>query len=220
LQHKLSRAGLFTGLALLVSLITGCQAATVGPVVASAPATPSNEIPEAPPATVVPDIPLQSTDPAIVQAGEKLAPVRLTIAELKINMPVLSQGLASDGQMALPELAAETGWYKYGAGLGEAQGSVVVAGHLDSSIDGAGPLVRLNGAVPGTIISLTGSDGSQWSYRVTDIVQIPKVKNSLDEYFDAAAPARLVLITCGGRWEPDLRTYSDNTVLLGEPVAR
>jgi hypothetical protein len=36
--------------------------------------------------------------------------------------------------------------------------------------------------------------------------------------FDQSGPHRLVLITCSGRWYPEVRSYDSNLVVVADPV--
>jgi hypothetical protein len=40
----------------------------------------------------------------------------------------------------------------------------------------------------------------------------------LASLFQRAGPPRLVLVTCGGEFIPELRSYRDNVVVVSEPV--
>jgi hypothetical protein len=40
----------------------------------------------------------------------------------------------------------------------------------------------------------------------------------LDALFQRTGPPRLVLLTCGGEFQPELRSYADNVVVVAEPA--
>jgi len=51
------------------------------------------------------------------------------------------------------------------------------------------------------------------------ITQVPKARLSAElGVFDQVVPERLVLITCGGKFDPVARHYADNLVVVAEPV--
>ena len=41
---------------------------------------------------------------------------------------------------------------------------------------------------------------------------------NLDQLFTRSGPPRLTLITCGGPFLPEFRSYRDNVVVVAEPV--
>jgi sortase (surface protein transpeptidase) len=105
-----------------------------------------------------------------------------------------------------------------GALAGDAFGSVVVAGHIDSRVHGLGFFARLLDVRPGDRMTLGDRTSSQ-SYSVASIRRIPKSGlATTSDSFSQRAPGRLVLITCTGRFDPATRHYEENLVVLAEPI--
>ena len=125
-------------------------------------------------------------------------------------------GVADNGLMALPDTVAQVGWYEFGARPADRAGSTVLAGHVDTTREGLGPLSRLRELGPGAEIVVASQQGSARRYRVASVRKISKARVRLPELFARDGVERLVLITCGGPF--DRRTgYRDNVVVLAEP---
>jgi hypothetical protein len=170
-----------------------------------------------------PDEPLVSDVPIVdattIEAVEEVAPPRrLKIASQEISMPIVATGVASDGQMELPDDPREIGWYRFGALPGDPRGSAVLGGHVDSVRLGVGPLATLASVDKGARITVTAADGERLDYRVTSVERITKAALPVDRLFDPDVDHRLVVITCGGRFLPDAGGYEDNIVVIATPV--
>ncbi|WP_281173456.1 class F sortase [Intrasporangium oryzae] len=150
--------------------------------------------------------------------GVANAPSRFEIRRLGIAMRVLPVGVAKDGQMALPRTPAEMGWYEYGPRPGDSSGATVMAGHLDMPGYGTGPLGRLDELRKGDVITVrSGTTVSR--YRVDEVLALKKATLDLASLFSRDGPARLHVVTCGGRFDPVARKYDENIVVVATPVA-
>ncbi|MCJ1684963.1 MULTISPECIES: class F sortase [unclassified Rathayibacter] len=203
----------------------GCSAQAVGvvpapdasaPLPTSTPAAIPSSTP-GPSAAAVPDVPVADARLGATPAPVVLAPTRLVVDGLPIDMPVQPVGVADDGTM---ELVADTdvaGWYRYGRGLDAAEGTTVIAAHVDSLTYGLGPFAELKKAQPGQRIGLTGDDGVQRVYTVDTVETTEKTTVDLSSVFVQDGAARLVLITCGGDFDYDTRHYLSNVVVTATP---
>ncbi|NDO88143.1 class F sortase [Cellulosimicrobium cellulans] len=144
------------------------------------------------------------------------APTRVVVADLGIDLPVEPAGVDPDGRMALPGSGDVAAWYRFGPAPASPAGATVVAAHVDDP-DGVGPFARLAEAAEGTSVEVVDATGTSFTYTVTDVRSIAKPEVPLDELFDRDGERRLVLVTCGGRWDPDRRSYSDNVVVTATP---
>lgn len=157
-------------------------------------------------------IKIQVTDPKSVAERVELAPERLTIPALGVDMPVTALGLAPDGTMALNDRADTAAWYKHGARPGERDGAALIAAHVSSDVDGVGPFSRLRDLQRGDTVTVTMSDGSQQPFAVVRQEQISKQTVDYDR-ITAESPGMLILVTCGGEWDPKNRHYDDNVIV-------
>lgn len=144
------------------------------------------------------------------------APVRIDIGDLGVSSPVTPVGVQNDGQLEIPD-ETEAGWYRLGSSPGEA-GATVLAAHVNwHGVDG--PFVRLRQLEPGARVTVTLADGSQRVYEVTERTQYGKLELPADRIWTRTGPETLVLITCGGSFNSEIRRYRDNIVAFAVPVA-
>jgi sortase (surface protein transpeptidase) len=138
------------------------------------------------------------------------------ISRLGVSMPVVPTGVASGGQMALPDHPQQVGWYRYGPRPGELSGSVVLGGHVDSRAYGIGPLAALGRLERGDRIVVQQAAGRQ-VYRVRSVQLITKRALPVAALFDRSGPAALRILTCGGPYDPSRGGYQDNLVVTAVP---
>jgi hypothetical protein len=119
------------------------------------------------------------------------------------------------GELEVPVDFARAGWFVDGAVPGSA-GPAVIAGHVDSR---SGPAVfyRLRDLRPGDPIDVALSDGSVAGFVVDDVVRFPKDAFPTAAVYGPVPGAALRLITCGGGFDPALRSYRDNIVVFASP---
>ncbi len=103
--------------------------------------------------TPFPDVPV--IDATTIGVPDEVQPPRkVRIASGDISMPVSATGVTADGQMELPDDPRTIGWYRFGALPGDARGSAVLGGHVDSERYGTGPLARLASVRDGATITV------------------------------------------------------------------
>lgn len=144
-------------------------------------------------------------------------PTRLTIDDLDVSAaPVVPVGVEPDGDMEIPG-TDEVGWYRHGPRPGE-EGSAVLAAHI--AYDGEDGVFRhLADLAVGAEVTVALAGGETRAFVVTALERHPK--DALpDDVFARAGDPRLVLVTCGGRFDDDTRSYDDNVVAYAEPVER
>ncbi|CAM3568112.1 class F sortase [Occultella aeris] len=159
--------------------------------------------------TRVPVIDATATRPVV----PVVAPARIQMPALDIDMPVTAVGIAPDGQMEIPEDALVAGWYRFGPSAGAGSGAAVIAAHAGSYVTPVGPFHGLGDAAPGDAITVTLADGTAVQYQVESVERLAKDVIDLRPYFERAGDHRLVLITCGGRWDAERQSYDDNFVV-------
>jgi sortase (surface protein transpeptidase) len=145
------------------------------------------------------------------------APMRLTVPGLGIDAPVDAVGVEADGQMSIPAVVDRVGWYRFGPAPGD-DGSAVIAGHVDDREQGLGAMAPLREAGPGQQLLVTDTAGTTTRWRVVSRELIQKQVLPLDRLFARTGPPRLTLITCGGPFLPEFRSYRDNVVVVAEAV--
>ena len=145
-------------------------------------------------------------------------PRRVTIGALGVDAPVTPVGIArADGSLAVPASASTVAWYRYGGAPG-LHGSTVLAAHVDYA-GRAGAFYRLGAARPGQVVNVALADGRTARYRIVSLQRYRKAALPRALFSTTGAP-RLVLITCGGRFDPATRHYADNVVVVATPLSR
>ncbi|MFC5992819.1 class F sortase [Pseudonocardia hispaniensis] len=144
-------------------------------------------------------------------------PVVLTLPARGISAPVVAVGTGPDGGLVVPDPPSAVGWWSPGALAGSGSGTVVLAGHVDSRAEGIGVFAVLPGLTAGEPVQLRGRDGRMIAYVVVARRQFAKALLPA-ELFARGGPPRLVLITCGGRFDPAARSYDDNVVVYAIPA--
>lgn len=164
----------------------------------------------------LPAVPLQ---PGGLPTVTTVAPTRLAIPALRVDIAVKPVGVdLKTGEFEVPEKVSTAGWYRHGPGLEADAGSVVIAGHVDTVAEGAGPFLRLAEIRLGTLVTLRGDDGSTYVFRVVSRHAFPKSKAPYHRLFARDGTPRLTLVTCGGTFDRRARSYRDNLVVTALPV--
>jgi len=188
------------------------------PLAPSASASPAPTTASPAPAAT-PTAPVGRSDAGIgaQQAAAVDAPVSVRVPDVGLDLVVVPVGVRDDGQMDVPELVSEVGWYEYGPEPGSAAGSSVLSGHVDSNV-GPAPMAALFDVEPGAVVEVTTASGAVLQYRVDTVEQLGKERLPLDDLFTRDGPPVLRLITCAGDWDPVAGAYEDNLVATAVPV--
>jgi len=88
----------------------------------------------------------------------------------------------------------------------------VIAGHVDSH---KGPAVffRLAELADGDEVFVDRADGTTARFPVTSVDRYPKDRFPTEQVYGPTTRAELRLITCGGEFDADARSYRDNVVV-------
>ena len=143
-------------------------------------------------------------------------PTAISIGDIGVRSASIdSVGITADGELDVPD-ASSVGWYQFGAGVDGGGGSTVLAAHI--AFNGRDGVFRdLADVAPGAEVVIE-RDGEPITYRVTEIVQYSKEGLPIADLFREDGPERLVLITCGGSFNTQIRSYDDNVVAIAERV--
>lgn len=145
-------------------------------------------------------------------------PTRLVIDSIATAMNVEPVGVGVDGQMDLPERPDIAGWYRFGPDVLSTAGSIVLAAHVDTRQHGIGPLGRLREVRTGALVQLDSGDSTTRFFEVVSVDSYRKSAMPLTDLFTREGPPQLVIVTCGGPYDPELRQYRDNVVAMAVPV--
>ncbi|MGZ0712529.1 class F sortase (plasmid) [Coraliomargarita sp. W4R53] len=179
--------------------------------VAETTATPSAAVP-----TAVLDVPVSSSKPVAAEAV--VAPLRLEIDAIGVNMPIVPVGVDQNSQMELPVDPAIGGWYRFGADAAVDAGNMVLAAHVDAPDYPIGPLADLREVREGETVTVTNDAGDAVDYLVESVTYYPKTELPTDEIFSRDGEPALVIITCGGPFDSSSGHYRDNVVAVATPA--
>lgn len=144
-------------------------------------------------------------------------PVSIEIDSIDVTpFAIRDVGLEDDGQLQIPG-ETEIGWYRYGATSGRA-GATVLAAHVSWNKT-IGPFFELGSVEPGNRIAVTLDDGTTRHYQVVERTMYDKDELPRERIWRTTGPEELVLITCGGDFNPEIRRYRQNIVVYAVPVA-
>ena len=163
-----------------------------------------------------PDAAFLAFAPAAAINNFPIVPARLKIPSLGVNAKVESVGIKDDGAMATPSNFDNVAWYSLGAKPG-AQGSAVIAGHVNNALLKSGVFERLSQIKNGDYITVEDSAGKALVYKVSSVEEY-QPDAPTDALFATTGPSRLVLITCDGEWVPSARSYDKRLVVIAEPA--
>lgn len=131
---------------------------------------------------------------------------------------LVSLGLHPDGSLEVPQDFDLAGWYRHGPSPGEL-GPAVIAGHVDSAVDGPAVFFRLAELQRGAEILITRADGTVAVFLVERVEQYPKDDFPTVEVYGGTDHAALRLITCGGGFDSSTGHYRDNIVAYARLAA-
>jgi hypothetical protein len=138
-------------------------------------------------------------------------PVSLAIDRLRLDGPLAELSVAENGELLAPDDPEQAGWYEAGVVPGDV-GPAVIGGHVDSR-RGPGVFYRLRSLRPGDPVEVVRSDGQLARFRVTTVREVPKVDFPTVAVYGPTPRPELRLITCGGRFDRQARSYTENVVV-------
>lgn len=183
----------------------------------TAPGVTTTSLAENEPRIDLGEVPVVSGRPEDVAVPLTRKPVRLSIADLAIDVPIESVGYdVENDEMEIPGSVSVAGWYEFSATPGDG-GSSVVAAHVDWN-GRRGPFFDLYLSEVGTRIVVEFDDGTTSEFEVTAAEQYDKRALPTDDIFTRTGAPVLTLITCGGVFNEAVRSYEDNIVVFAVPV--
>jgi LPXTG-site transpeptidase (sortase) family protein len=147
-----------------------------------------------------------------IQPLPRSVPVHITVPSVGIDVPVMTVGRDAQGSIEMPPLFDwTTGWYKYSPTPGEVGPSVIV-GHVDT-YKGISVFWRLRDIKQGDIINIKRADGRTVKFKVTALKQFSQSNFPTQEVYGNIKYPGLRLITCGGSFDKQTESYTQNTVV-------
>jgi hypothetical protein len=161
------------------------------------------------------------------QSGTNL----LVIPSIGANAPIVPEGASGPdgGALDVPSSVHVVGWWD---GLWQApngtvqekvakpgqQGVALLAGHIDSAVQGHGALYRLQALKAGAPVTVYGtSRGAVTHWKVTRIQVV--LKSALPAaLFVNHGPPQLAVVSCGGPFDSATGHYEDNVIAWAVPA--
>lgn len=198
----------------LVRLLTGA-ALVAGALVTGAVALDSPD-----PATPAAAISTATRVPVVAGPGTTRSaapPLRVRVPTIGVDSPLVGLGIDGTGALVPPADFGRAGWFTGGPVPG-AVGPSVIAGHVDSR---TGPAVffRLDELETGDEVLVDRSDGTTARFTVTGADRFPKDRFPTQAVYGPTPHAELRLITCGGSFDRERRSYRDNVVVTARLVS-
>ena len=94
----------------------------------------------------------------------------------------------------------------------------MIAAHVDAVGYGIGPFARLRDVPRGTTVTLTDAAGADTRWRIDSVSTLEKQGLPWGDVFRDDGPRRLVLVTCGGRFDTSTGNYESNLVVTAAPI--
>ncbi|GAA4870406.1 class F sortase [Actinomycetospora straminea] len=145
--------------------------------------------------------------PAAQITGLDVPSIGLTTQDLT------SLGLRDDNSLDVPRSAATVGWYQRSASPGEV-GPAVLAAHVNFRGE-EGAFYRLGQMAPGQTVEVHRDDGTTAVFAIDRVEQVAKDSFPTEAVYGPTPDGQIRLITCGGVFNEQTRSYEDNIVVFG-----
>jgi sortase (surface protein transpeptidase) len=162
---------------------------------------------------LAPELRSDEPDAAPPEPIEQAArPETVAIPRIDVHADLIGLDLDADRRLEVPTDPQVPGWFVRGPRPGE-DGAAIVAGHVDSQ---RGPAIfwRIPELEPGDEVIVHREDGSEVVFVVDRVGRWPKDEFPTDEVYRRSAGPELRLITCGGIFDEDARSYRDNIIVF------
>jgi hypothetical protein len=144
-------------------------------------------------------------------------PVALRIPAIGVAVSLSTLGLNPDGTVQVPTNFQEPGWFRLGPSPGQV-GSAVILGHVDSR-QGPAVFFRLGSLRAGDKVEVSLANGMVAHFVVTTVAMYPKEQFPARQVYASRGYSALQLVTCGGQFDTNTRSYLSNVVAYTSLVA-
>lgn len=141
-------------------------------------------------------------------------PIRVRVPAIGVDAAMMPLELRDDGRIEVPTEFDQAGWWVDGPEPGET-GPAVILGHVDSR-DGPAVFFDLSRLEAGDLIHVDRRDGTTVTYVVQRTEQHPKNAFPTEAVYGPTPDPVLRLVTCGGTFDRERRSYYDNIVVFAE----
>ncbi len=153
---------------------------------------------------------------AAIEPSTAKHPTYVSIKSIGASSEIVKLGLEPDGSLEVPVDFNVIGWFTGSVEPGEA-GAAVFAGHA-ASHNGPGIFKNLEKLKPDDHIRVARNDGALLTFAVTRIDSFPKDYFPTEQVYGPTTARELRLITCGGKFDTELGSYTSNIVVYASLV--
>jgi LPXTG-site transpeptidase (sortase) family protein len=148
-------------------------------------------------------------------------PARLRIPAIGVDSSVMALGLATDGTVQVPPIAAHApaGWYD-GSPVPGRTGPSVILGHVTVGRYGDGVFRRLAELRAGDRVEVRLTDRQVAVFAVDSVRTVAKSRFPAEDVYGNVDRPALRLITCGGRRVAGSGGYPDNVLVFASLVGK
>lgn len=155
--------------------------------------------------------------PAVFLKNERGEGRWLLIPKIGVDAKIQTVGTMPSGSIGIPSNATDVAWFAGSSPIATA-GTSVIVGHVDTRVFGPGVFRGLKGLVKGDALYVS-IEGRIGHYTVTGSEVYPEGTDRMDEVIGTrTGKARLVLITCDGKWDQSVKRYTERLVVFADLV--
>ncbi|SDP47223.1 Sortase family protein [Nakamurella panacisegetis] len=147
-------------------------------------------------------------------------PLHLSVPAIGVESDLRQIGLDSSGAIQTPPLVQDSHAYWLTVSPTPGQlGPATIIGHVDSAAYGPGVFFKLGDLRQRDKISITRADHTVAVFEVERVVEYPKKEFPTQAVYGNTDHAALRLITCGGTFDPSIKSYESNIVVYAALVS-
>jgi sortase (surface protein transpeptidase) len=151
------------------------------------------------------------------EVASDAVPTELIIPAIGVRTRLIRLSLRPSGALQVPDTTTVAGWFDDGPAPGQ-PGPAVIAAHVDS-YKGPGVFFDLSQLRPGDRIYVRRADGTMVIFSVAQVHMYLKTAFPTAAVYGPAPGAQLRLITCGGTFDYQDRSYLSNVVVYAVETA-
>jgi sortase (surface protein transpeptidase) len=151
------------------------------------------------------------------EVASDAVPTELIIPVIGVRTRLIRLSLRPSGALQVPDTTTVAGWFDDGPAPGQ-PGPAVIAAHVDS-YKGPGVFFDLSQLRPGDRIYVRRADGTMVIFSVAQVHMYLKTAFPTAAVYGPAPGAQLRLITCGGTFDYQDRSYLSNVVVYAVETA-
>lgn len=142
-------------------------------------------------------------------------PRELIIDKINVNANVVPVDILKDGSLGAPSTAWDVGWYNKSSLPGTSSGALLIDGHVNDALNHPGIFYSISTLRAGDEIKVERGDKQLFTYTVIKVEQKPVDQVDMSSLLHSYESGKegLNLITCGGTYNYQNKTYDDRTMV-------